>query len=245
MPETTVSPVSHRLNRCHSSGISASRMDRGNFRELSGGVSSAATSAIPRWPLFVLRSRNGLAGLRDTADTSRDVVTVGGFPRYAMLKRLRIVTALTLTASACGAWLVVLRHDQNEIRGQLSALITEFNGSSAEFSDSTARAARIGQYFTPNVIIEFGKGRSTIQDRETLVGMASRLLPRLSAFAAALADTDIRVLDNSRADVTVTLLTHDRISDSHDFGPCELSLRLLKVEGAWRIRHVELVDVFR
>ena len=162
-----------------------------------------------------------------------------------MSKGVKRVTLITLALSACLAWFVVFRHDQDEIRGQLSALISEVNGASAELSDTRARAARIGQYFTPDVIVEFGIGRSAIQDRETLVDVATRLLPRISTLAAALADTDVRVLDNGRADVTLTLVTHDRGSDSHDLEPCELSLGFLKVEGAWRIRHVALVDLFR
>ena len=162
-----------------------------------------------------------------------------------LTKTVKIVALLTLALSARAAWFVVFRHDQREIRSQLSALITEFNGASVELTDATMRAGRIGHYFTRDVIIEFGKGRSAVQGRETLVDMATRLLPRISAFAAALADADIQVLDPSRADVTVTLVTQHRASDSQDFDPCELSISFRNMDGAWRIGHVKLVDPFR
>ena len=89
-----------------------------------------------------------------------------------------IVGALGLTLLVIWGWRSWWPDDRRDIRRRLNAFESEFNDSTTEGLGTVARAARIGSYFTDDVVIELGQGSPPIRGRETLIGMASRL-PRL------------------------------------------------------------------
>jgi SnoaL-like domain len=171
-------------------------------------------------------------------------MTVRHYRTNPMTTSAKTVALLMVAVSVGAISFWVLRRDERQIYGQLLR-VNEFNGAAGNQSDTATRATRIGQYFTRDVIIEFGDGRATIQGRETLVSMATRLLPRTSGYAAQLADTEINVVDSDRADVSVTLVLRSRAPDFLEIDPRELSIFFQNIEGGWRIRHVKLVSPFR
>jgi hypothetical protein len=155
------------------------------------------------------------------------------------------LAAAALCAFAVWFWAFAIRHHEREISRQLFAALREFNGASAERSEAADRAGRIAQYFMPDVTIDFGFGSAPIRGRETLVGIATRILPRTSAFVGELVDTHIRVLDGVHADVTLTLLFRSRAPGEHDLEARELSISLQNAERSWRIQHIKIVDALR
>ena len=71
-------------------------------------------------------------------------------------------------------------------------------------SATIAHAARIGTYFTEDIVVDLGKGTPPIQGRETLIGMAARLQPRTAAFTLELLDITVEMRSPSTAEVSLT-----------------------------------------
>jgi hypothetical protein len=155
--------------------------------------------------------------------------------------------AVAVIAAAFWLWRTYGTPDERAIRGRLDALAIELNASTADGVGTALRAARLGHYFTDDVLVELGPGSPPIRGRETLMAMASRLRPRTSAFEVDLDDVTVDVLDGTRADVTLTALIRRRIAASGEesLDAREFSATLEKSGGEWRIARVTAVDTLR
>ena len=126
-------------------------------------------------------------------------------------------------------------------------LATEFNSSTGDGLGLIARAAHIGESFTPDVVIELGQGSPPIHGRETLMGMASRLQPRTAAFVLELDDVNVELKDPEHADVTFTALIRRRsvVSGEESIDAREFAAEAVRVDRRWRVSRVVAIDTLR
>jgi hypothetical protein len=163
----------------------------------------------------------------------------------------RVRTGLLVAAVVGGLAFLIWRLSsppaEREIRARLTAFVEDFNASTTDGLGTVARAARLGQFFTPDVVVEFGQGSPPIHGRETLMGMAARLQPRTAAFVLELDDVTVELLDESRADVTMTALIRRRSFHSGDesIDAREFSAEFRHTDGQWRVSRVVAIDTLR
>ena len=124
---------------------------------------------------------------------------------------------------------------------------TEFNSSTTDGLGLIARAAHIGESFTPDVVIELGQGSPPIHGREILMGMASRLQPRTAAFLLELDDVNVELRDPDHADVTFTALIRRRSvgSGEESIDAREFAAEVVRADRRWRVSRVVAVDTLR
>lgn len=158
-----------------------------------------------------------------------------------------IAGALAITLLAFWGWRSWWPDDKRDIRRRLNAFESDFNDSTTDGLGAVARAARIGSYFTDDVVVELGQGSPPIRGRETLIGMASRLQTRTSAFTLQLLDIKVEVQAPSEADVRLTASFRRRSLPSGDesIDAQEFAVRMVKTDGEWRMSHVTAVEPFR
>jgi hypothetical protein len=159
-------------------------------------------------------------------------------------RTLAVVVALVLGFLA---WRYLLPDDERDVRRRLNAFAADFNETSASGVAAVAHAARLGSYFTDDVVVELGEGAPPIRGRQTLIAMATRLQPRTGAFTLELVDQNVTVSSSSTAEVSLTATFRRR---SHASGEDavearELALRMIKTAGNWLVSEVKSVDAFR
>jgi hypothetical protein len=163
----------------------------------------------------------------------------------------RRVQAGILAAIALGAAVWMWRNagtaDERHVRQRLEALAAELNAGVAGELDAPARAGRIGQFFTPDVVIELGQGSPPIHGRDTVIGMALRLQPRTAAFDLEVTDVNVEMLDAGRAETTFTAVIRRRsvVSAEESLDAREFSAELEKRDGDWRLARVVAIDTLR
>ena len=163
-------------------------------------------------------------------------------------RAIAALTGLAVVLLVVFAWRYWWPDDARDIRNRLNALADDFNESTTDGLGTVARAARLSTYFTDDVVIELGQGSPPIHGRETLIGMASRLQPRTSAFRLELLDINVDVKGGSEADVTLTAAFRRLSGAAAGEGSIdaqEMALRMNKGNGDWRISHVAIVEPFR
>jgi SnoaL-like protein len=161
---------------------------------------------------------------------------------------VRVAGVVALAAVAFVVWSRWESDDDRAIREQLEALRTEVNRSTPDGLANIARAAKIGSYFTEDVVVDLGEGTAPIRGRLTLMGMAERLQPRTAAFRMELDDVGIEMTPGATtADATLTasfirrsISTGEESRDAREF-----ALGLIKTGGTWRIARVTAIDVLR
>jgi hypothetical protein len=136
---------------------------------------------------------------------------------------------------------------EREIRAVFENFVTEFNSGTTDGLGLIARAAQIGEAFTPDVVIELGQGSPPIHGREILIGMVSRLQPRTAAFVLELDDVNVEVKDPDHADVTFTALIRRRsvASSEESIDAREFEAEAVRVDRRWRVSRVVAVDTLR
>ena len=137
--------------------------------------------------------------------------------------------------------------DEREIRRMFASFAAEFNGGTTDGLGLLARAAHLGNYFTPDVVIELGQGSPPIQGRDTLMGMASRLQPRTAAFILELDDVNVEFRDADRGEVTFTALIRrrDHSSGEESIDAREFAADVVRTDSRWRVSRVVAVDTLR
>jgi hypothetical protein len=159
------------------------------------------------------------------------------------------LAAFLLVAAAAAAlwWWLSAAPDERAIRQRFGAFAAEFNAPTADGLGTVARAARLGDYFTPDVVVELGEGTASIHGRETLIGMAARLQPRTAAFVIEFQDISIETLDHQRADLTLTLVIRRRssVSGEESIDAREFSAEMRKADGSWRVDRAVAIDTLR
>jgi len=164
-----------------------------------------------------------------------------------MSRRIQIAIAVGLVAGAALWWWRGGSSAEREIRGVFASFVTEFNSGASDGLGLIARAAHIGESFTPDVVIELGQGSPPIHGRETLMGMASRLQPRTAAFVLELDDVNVELKDQDHADVTFTALIRRRSVDSGEesIDAREFAAEVVRLDGRWRVSRVVAIDTLR
>jgi hypothetical protein len=164
-----------------------------------------------------------------------------------MIGARRTTIALAALAIAALAWLFWPESDEAAIRRRLRAVVEEANARTAEGLETVAKAARIGAYFTENVVVDLGIGAAPISGRQTLTGMAALVQPSASLVVALEDITVVKRPDADVADVTLTATftrteigTGERTMDAREF-----ALEVRKEDGEWRIGRVMAVDTLR
>jgi hypothetical protein len=137
--------------------------------------------------------------------------------------------------------------DERAIRDQLEALRTEVNSSTTDGFGTVARAAKIGSYFTEDVLVDLGEGSAPIRGRVILMGMAERLQPRTAAFRMDLDDVGVEITGATTADATLTVsfIRRSASTGEESRDAREFALGLTKTGGTWRIARVTAIDVLR
>lgn len=137
--------------------------------------------------------------------------------------------------------------DERDIRRRLDEFTSEFNESTTDGLGTVARAARLGSFFTDEVVVEFGPGSPPIHGRETLIGMAARLQPRTAAFAMELKDVSVSVAGGGAAEVTLTAVFRRRsmATGEESLDAREFTLGMVKAGGEWRVNRVTAVETLK
>jgi hypothetical protein len=153
---------------------------------------------------------------------------------------------LVIAAAAVGIWRYLATPDERAIRDRFDQFAEEFNAATTDGLGTVARAARIGQYFTPDVVVELGEGSAPIEGRDTLIGMAARLQPRTAAFVLQFEDVTVES-DGARADVTFTLMIRRRsmTSGEESLDAREYAAEMRKIDGEWRVARAVAIDTLR
>ena len=154
--------------------------------------------------------------------------------------------ALAVIAAAVAAW-YFWPSPASEIRRRLHALAADVNQGASDGLHGVARAARIGTYFTDDVVIDLGQGTAPIEGRETLMGMVARLEPRTAQFRLTFEDVNVRMQGDSDAEVSLTAEIERQGKTPRDasMDAREFTLALSKVGADWRIARVRAVETIR
>jgi hypothetical protein len=165
-----------------------------------------------------------------------------------MTRSVRIAIAAVALLGAAGFWYWrASTPAEREIKRLFADFAAEFNAATTDGLGTVAKAARIGQYFTPDVVIELGQGSPPIHGRDTLIGMAARLQPRTAAFVLELDDVTVEMLDPARAEVTFTALIRRRSlgSGEESIDAREFAGEVVEAGGRWQVGRLVAVDTLR
>ena len=165
-----------------------------------------------------------------------------------MSRRVQLIVVAALVVAGLGIWWWKGGSSaEREVRALFDDFAREFNSGASDGIGLLARAAHIGEYFTPDVVIELGQGSPPIQGRETLMGMVSRLQPRTSAFVLEFDDVNVEFTDPDHGEVTFTAVFRRR---SHGSGEESIDARefagdVVRAGGRWRVSRVVAIDTLR
>ena len=165
-----------------------------------------------------------------------------------MRRRLLLLAALAgAVLLGVWAWRAWWPTDEQQIRRRLHALAADFNESTTDGLGTVARAAKIGSYFTSDIVVDLGEGTPSIQGRETIIGMVGRLQPRTSAFTLELLDLNVEVRTPTTAGVNLTAAFRQRslTTGEDSLEARELSLDMVKADTEWRVSRIRTVEPFR
>ena len=164
-----------------------------------------------------------------------------------MLVSRRPLAIVVIAVLGSLAWRYLLPNDERDVRRRLNAFADEFNETTAPGVAAVAHAARIGSYFTEDVVVELGDGAPPIRGRQTLIAMATRLQPRTEAFTLEVLDQNVTISSPSTADVNLTAAfrRRSRAPGEDAIEARELALRMVKTAGNWLVSEVKSVEAFR
>ncbi len=157
------------------------------------------------------------------------------------MKSLRLWAAIIVIAAAVVA-VVYLRSDRRQIRRQLDLLATtaSVNGSESDI-ERLARAARLGGFFTEDVVIRRSEDNSAfVGGRPAVAGMAAQVASQNRTMDVSIKNVDVTIADGSTAtaDMTVVVSMSNPQTESVDLREVMASLR--KVNGTWLISQAEV-----
>ena len=160
-------------------------------------------------------------------------------------RRTAVVLALLTIAVAVVFWRG-WGGEAAAVRARLDSLIREVNSDSGDGLAMVARAANIGSYFTPDVVIDLGRGSARIEGRDMVMGMASRLQRRTSAFEVTLDDIEVKLVNQETADVHLTASFVQKNEPGAEPGEArEFALVMKKIAGSWQISSMTAVETLR
>jgi hypothetical protein len=163
-----------------------------------------------------------------------------------MQRRALAAGAVAVVLAGLWAWRMWWPSEPQRVRRQLLSFASDFNESTTDGLGTVAHAAKLGSYFTDDIIVDLGKGTPPIQGRETLIGMAVRLQPRTAAFTLELLDITVEMKSAATADVSLTAAFRRRslATGEESIDARELQVAMVRVDGHWRASRVKTVDPF-
>lgn len=163
-----------------------------------------------------------------------------------MTVRRALPVALVAAAAAIALWYLAWPGDAASIRRQLHGLADEINESPAPGLGGAARARKIGQYFTEDVVVDLGQGTAPIHGRDAVVLMVARLEPRTAEFNVSFEDVNVD-LSGRDANVRLTAEIASEAPGAREpwMDAREFSVSLTKTDEGWLIGHVRAVDTIR
>jgi hypothetical protein len=163
-----------------------------------------------------------------------------------MRRSTTLAIALAVLLAAVAGW-QYWPGDERAIRRRLDEFTREFNESTTDGIGTVARAARLGSFFTEQVVVELGVGSPPIHGRETLMGMAARLQPRTAAFVVELKDVNVDVGEGNVAEVNLTAVFRRRsmATGEESIDAREFSIGMVKTSGEWLVNRVTAVDTLK
>lgn len=158
-----------------------------------------------------------------------------------------IALAVVLAIAAVFAWRAWTGGEEAAIRRRLASLTTAVNSPAGEGLGAVAHAADVGSYFTDDVRIELGPGTTPIQGRTMLIGMATRLQPRLAAYELVMDDVGVELTSDTTADVqlTASFIKRSDPAGQDSLDAREFALEMTRADGAWRIARLSVVQTLR
>lgn len=165
-----------------------------------------------------------------------------------MTRRTQAVVVAAAALGAIAFWLAwrTPSSAEREVRQVFEDLVVELNGGTTEGFGTVAHAARVGSFFTPDVVVEMGQGTAPIHGRETLIGMTARLQPRTAAFTVDLDDVNVEFKDAEHADVTLTAVIRRRSPEAGEsIDAREFAAEVSNLGSGWKITRVIAVDTLR
>ena len=166
-----------------------------------------------------------------------------------MNRRVRAawLAVVLFAAASLAIWQYAGTSEERAIERRFAEFVAEFNASTTDGLGTVARAARLGAYFTPDVVVELGQGSPPIHGRQTLIGMAARLQPRTSAFLVELDDVTVEMVDAEQASVTLTVVIRRRTigTDEESIDAREFAADVTRRSGPWQMQRVVAIDTLR
>ena len=158
-----------------------------------------------------------------------------------------VLVAVAIAGAGFWMWRSAATPAERAIRNRFEQFAEELNAGTTDGLGSVARAARIGQFFTPDVVVELGRGSPPIHGRETLIGMSARLQPRTAAFVFEFSDVTIDVVEQTRAEVVFTMVIRRRNVESRpeSIDAREFSVEMRNTDGEWRVSRAVAIDTLR
>jgi hypothetical protein len=159
------------------------------------------------------------------------------------------VVAAVVVLGGLFAWRGWYSADERAIREALASLTEEFNASTSDGLGTAARAARLGTYFSDDVVVDLGPSTRPIEGRQAIVGMAARLQPRTAAMYVELADIGVTksAEDPDAMDVTLTVsfIRQNGGREEERVDAREFALLMRKDGGRWQIARALAIDTLR
>jgi hypothetical protein len=154
-----------------------------------------------------------------------------------------VVLAVLALGAAYGVWRAYFRGDEAIVRDRLEALVAELNEGAAGGLGLVGRAAKIGSFFTEDIVVDVGEGGEPIRGREAVMGTAARLQPRTALLTVAIHDVDVTIGEGGTAgvDLTATLTKHEESASESSIDAREFELEMRKVDGDWLIARVTAI----
>jgi hypothetical protein len=163
-----------------------------------------------------------------------------------MARRTQLtVVAVVAAAGVIWLWQGRASPQEKQIRRRVADFTAEFNAAAPDGVRAAARAARLGQFFTSDAVVELGRGATAIHGRDTLMGMAARLQPRTADVSIELTDVNVEIVDEARAEITLTAVMRRRRAGDESLDAREFVAEVQYIDGDWRASRVAAVDTFR
>jgi hypothetical protein len=166
------------------------------------------------------------------------------------MRRHRQIAGLAVAAvivTVVWVWSSRQAPHEREIRVRIDEFTAAFNAAAGEGLGGLVHAARLGQFFTDDVVLELGQGSAPIQGRETVTGMAARLQPRTAEFLLEIVDVTVTPRSDEEAELSLTAVLRRRsgLPSGETLDAREFAAEIERHAGVWQISRLVAVDTLR
>jgi hypothetical protein len=160
---------------------------------------------------------------------------------------LQIVGVIAAVVVAYYAYDRLFPDDNHRIRTVLDDLAATVSHTGGDGLSQLTQAAKLGRFFTQDVVIDLGSGFSPIRGRDTVMALAAKAQIPGEGFHVRFVDVTVSVDPSGvRAVAGMTATVQGRsLSDLQAIDAKELEMELQKVDGEWRIDRVIGVEAIQ